>query len=129
MKNDNLNAAQRGLKALEKDSDLPASGDIVAKNSRPISDQQIVFDHSSIKNSEGLNLIAVMLETAFFFSLFEYMAHRRFSGRTDAVRIGKMVDRHPYFYVCSIVFDFITRFFVVTALVIAAGYSVYKVLR
>lgn len=84
---------------------------------------------SDIKANDGFNLLGIILETAFFYSLFEYIAVRQFSSKTRQLRIARMRAIHPSVYRWSIRADFAIRVIVVLAIVGAGIYSVFKVLR
>lgn len=82
-----------------------------------------------VKGSDGLSLLKSMLGVAFFFSLFEYLAVRRFSRKTKVTRIEKMVICHPRLYKWCLRFDFIMRVIIVILLTSATGWLAYKAVK
>lgn len=99
------------------------------KSTSPLEDQQPLSLYSDIKSNDGFNLLGALLETAFFYSLFEYIADRQFAAKNRRLRVAKMRAVHPRIYRWCIRADFIVRVIVVIAIVTAGIYSVWKVLR
>lgn len=103
--------------------------DVRTSGETQLQDDVIPLGKSDIKSNDGFNLLGSILETAFFYTLFEHIACRQFSSKTRQLRVVKMKVQHPHIYQFCIVADVFTRIVVVIAIVAAAIYSVYKVLR
>lgn len=125
------NKALEEIKSSLKTIETPSSPEEVSvSGGEPLSGiQRVELGKPSIKSNDGFNLLGAILETAFFYTLFEYIADRQFSSKTLQLRVAKMKVQHPYVYQFCIVADVIVRGIVVLAIVAAGLYSVYKVLR
>ena len=95
-----------------------------------LSDDECQSGHQlDIKGNDGLSLLKSMLGVVFFFTLFEHLAVRRFSGKTKITRVEKMAIRHPRLYKWCLRCDFIVRGVVVILLILATGWLVHKAVK
>lgn len=125
-----------GLKELRKEVEANRGSLVVppelsgsqARNVTSLDGRQEASLHSDIKSNDGFNLLGTLLETAFFYGLFEFIADRQFTAKTRQLRVAKMRNMHPRIYRWSIRADFLVRVAVVLAIVAAGMYSVWKVL-
>ena len=125
------NKALEEIKNSLKTIGAPSSPEEVhVSGSEPFTEARTVeLGKSNIKSNDGFNLLGAILETAFFYTFFEYIADRQFSSKTRQLRVAKMKIQHPYVYQFCIVADVVVRVIVVLAIVAAGLYSVYKVLK
>lgn len=129
MQTDNLKQLKEKVDAGRGEPVQPDPSASQPSNVRQIDpDQQALTLESEIKTNDGFNLLGILLETAFFYSLFEYIADRQFTSKTRQLRVAKMRNLHPRVYRWVIRFDFGVRVIVVVAIVAAGIFSVWKVL-
>lgn len=129
MQSEELKELRKEVKAGRGKRSDPTS-DSSARSTSPIEESQILTSlNTDIKSNDGFNLLGALLETAFFYSLFEYIADRQFASKNRPLRVAKMRSIHPRIYKWCIRLDVVVRIIVVVIIVIAATYSVYKVLR
>lgn len=107
----------------------PKHEDVTTSDERPLVDPEVELGKTEIKGSDGFSLLGVVMETAFFFTFFEYIAARQFDSRRRSLRIAKIRSMHPKLYLCCIWLDFTVRLIVVTAIVLLAIYAAYKVVK
>lgn len=126
MQNPKLKELKNGLKGGLIQSD---SESVTTSGARPLTGSEIELGKSDIKSSDGFNLLGVVLEVAFLFTLFEYIADRQFDSGKRPLRIAKMRSIHPKLYKVCIFFDFSVRGIVALAIVGFAIFAAYKVIR
>ena len=126
MQNPKLKELKNGLKGGLIQSD---SESVTTSGARPLTGSEIELGKSDIKSSDGFNLLGVVLEVAFLFTLFEYIADRQFDSGKRSLRIAKMRSIHPKLYKVCIFFDFSVRGIVALAIVGFAIFAAYKVIR
>ena len=126
MQNPKLKELKDGLKGGLIQSD---SESVTISGAKPLTDSEIELGKSDIKSNDGFNLLGVVLEMAFLFTLFEYIAERQFDSRRRSLRIAKMRSIHPILYRVCIFFDFSVRGIVALAIVGFAIFAAYKVIR
>ena len=124
------NPKLKELKGGLRDSSIQSGGEsITTSDEKPLTGSEAELGKFDIKSNDGFNLLGVVLETAFLFTLFEYMADRQFDSRRRSLRTARMKSIHPKLYKVCIFFDFSIRAIVALAIVFLAIYAAYKVIR
>ncbi len=74
------------------------SENVTTSGAKPLRGSEVELGKSDIKSGDGFNLLGAVLEVAFLFTLFEYIADRQFDSRRRSLRIGRMRLMHPILY-------------------------------
>ena len=105
------------------------SENVTTSGAKPLRSSEVELGKSDIKSGDGFNLLGAVLEVAFLFTLFEYIADRQFDSRRRSLRIGRMRLMHPILYKVCIFFDFSVRGITALAIVGFAIFAAYKAMR